>query len=338
MRPVVHLTTVLTPLVVFGLMERLFRFSGDLPWVVTVIGLVTGSVTVLLVRPGLRQLVATPWIGLGLFLAGVLLIITTPLLGWQQVRSSVEAAERGLAAQLPWLLSALILVLAGWVLLVTARRITRLPQVLTPLYLVAGEVLLLLVLEGRWFLRVVMVVFAFLLFVALEDLYLAFHQPVKHHEYASANIATYLGLVTFFLFAASLLWLMIFFAFPLWLASLLLGGMTVLLTSQALWAIGSSLIAGLPYLVIVPMITIEMFWAVSFLPTSVYVGGFLLTASYYVASGLGRNSILGTLNRQVASRYLMISSCSILLVLLFAKCQVARRCIAVILNLPDLVG
>ncbi len=332
MLPFLHLLTVLTPVVVFGLFERLFRVPADLPWVVTVIGAVTSGVTLLLARPGLRRLAQTRWVGAGLVLSGTLLIITTPLLGFQQVRSFSEGLDSGFTAQLPWLVTATVVVLAVWVMLQTARRLTPVPQVLTPLYLVAGEILLLMALEGRWFVRVVTVVFALLLFVALEDLYLAFHQPTRHSGSASLNIATYLGAVTYFAVAASLLWLMIFFSFPLWLGALLLGGLTVLLTYQTLWAIGGSGRAGIPYLVALPVVSMELFWAVSYLPTSVYVGALLLTAGWYVVSGCGRNQLLGTLHRHVVWRYLIIGGLSVLVGLLTAKCQVALPCLALLLG------
>ena len=326
MRALLHFTTFLTPVAVLALLSALFRSPATLPWVVTTIGLLVSGETLLLARPGLSRLVTRPFTGVAMLLSGVLLTISTPLLGWQQVLAVAGTLGDTEASPWPWLVTTALLVAAGSLLLVTARRIALLPQVLTPIYLVAGGVLLLLALEGRWFRQVVAVLLSVLLAVSLEDVYLAFHRPERHHASAPVNLASYLGLVTYFLYAASLLWLMAFFTFPLWLAALLLAGIAELLTYQALWAIGGSLIAGWPYLAVLPLISVELLWAISFLPTSNYVGALVLTAGYYVASGLTRNQLLGTLHRRVAVRYVAIGVSCLLAVLLTAKCDVSVTC------------
>ncbi|MDO8559609.1 MAG: hypothetical protein Q7S23_01035 [bacterium] len=336
MRPLVHFATLLTPVAVLVLMGRLFSVPDSLPWVVTVVGLLVSGVTVMLVRPGLARLAARPLTSAGLLLGGVLLVISTPLLGFQQVLTVTEAEGDTGLTQLPWVVTAVVLISAGTLVVFAARRITLLPQTLTPVYLAAGEVLLLSALEGYWFRRLVAGVFALLLFVALEDLYLAFHEPNKHQDYAPVNIASYLAMVTYFLYAAGLLWLMVFFAFPLWLAALLLAGIALLLTYQALWALGIPMGRGWPYLVSMPLLTMEFLWAVSFLPTSVYVGALVLTAGWYVASGCSRNQLLGTLDRRVVLRYVVTSAASLAVVLLTAKCDVAISCVEMLIRFPAL--
>lgn len=332
MRALIHSTTLLTPLIMLGLTGWLFQHPDSLPGIVTVVGLLVSGVTVMLVQPGLTRLAARPLTSVGLLLGGVLLVISTPMLGFQQVLTATEAEGDAAAAQLPWVVTAVVLAAAGSLVVFTARRITLLPQTLTPIYLAAGEVLLLLTLEGYWFRRVVAVMFALLLLVALEDLYLAFHEPQKHQAYAPVNIASYLAMVTYFLYAAGLLWLMVFFAFPLWLAALVLSGIALLMTYQALWALGMAVERGWPYLVAIPVVTIELLWAVSFLPTSVYVGALVLAAGYYVATGCSRNQWLGTLNRRVVLRYVVTSVVSLLVVLMTAKCDVAISCLAIVLR------
>ncbi|MDD5110389.1 MAG: hypothetical protein PHI63_04200 [Patescibacteria group bacterium] len=320
MRAFLHSTTLATPLILLVLTAVLLNNSFTLPWVVTLAGLIVSGVTVLLVRPGLQKIVAHPLTGLGLIAAGTLLVISTPLLGYQQVVATAASSETGtLTSQIPWLMVGGIVVLACLSLAVTARRMTQLPQVLTPMYLVAGEILFLMILEGHWFRWVVAVIFALLLLVTLEDLYLAFHEPSRHQAYAPVNISVYMGLVAYFLFAASLFWLMIFFDFPLWLAALVQAGITMLLAYQALWAIGCLPPRGLLFLLVMPLLSIELFWAISFLPTSVYVDAVILSVGYYLASGIGRNYFLGMLNRKVIVRYFVTSFICSALVILTAK-------------------
>lgn len=319
MRQLIHLSTLATPFAILALMEVLFRNPVGLPWVVTMIGILASSVTLFLVRPGLAHFMARPLTGLGLMFGGTLLIVSTPLLGFQQVVTATESGLKTAVAQIPWLVTAAVVVLAGGLLVFTARRLTQLPQVFTPLYLVAGEVLFLMVLEGHWFRRIVAVLFALLLVVALEDLYLAFHEPERHHAYAPVNIATYMGLVAYFLFAASLFWMMLFFNLPLWLGALILAGLSALLTYQALLSIGRLSLRGWPYVLVMPLVSVELFWVVSFLPTSVYVGAFVLTAAHYAALGTCRNYLLGSLNRRIIIRYLVTGIGLLAIVLMTAK-------------------
>lgn len=319
MRAILHLTTLVAPFTVFALEMALFSSPRFLPWVVVAVGLMISGTTLLLVRHELRQIVAKPLTGAGMVFAGTLLIACTPILGYAQVLSAVGTDTEVSAPSLPWALVAGTVVAACAGIVVTARRVTSLPQVLTPMYLAAGQILFLLVLEGQVFRRVIAVMFAVLLVVAFEDLYLAFHEPKRHQAYAPINIATYMGLVAYFLFAASLSWLMLFFGLPLWLAATVLGGLAALLAYQSLWALQTVEPQGLPYLFVLPLLSVELFWAVSFLPTSIYVNALILSGGYYVASGLMRNQLLGILDRRVGRRYLLIISVCLVIALVTAK-------------------
>ena len=315
-----HLTWMAAAAVTL-LLWQLFRQPSTLPWVAGAVGLLTSSVIFLLIRPGLKRLFTQPFTGLGLLLSGVTLVAITPLLVLRQFAGATESGPEGAAPALPWLLVAPLALASGALVVWTAHRLTKLPQVLTPLPISAGGLLLLVVLEGRWWRLVTTLLVGVLLWVAFEDLYRAFHRPSQYPAASSTNVSGNLGLVSYFFFAASILWLVVFLRFPLWLAALLLGGVAALLTYQAMWLLGSTAVQGVPYVVALTLGTIELLWVVSFLPTSVYVGALLLTAAYYIASGLARNQILGTLGRTVLTRYFLFGFSAILLVLLTAKWQ-----------------
>lgn len=318
-RALLHSITIIAPVAILLLLEVLLRNPAALPWIVTMIGLIVSGATLLLVQPELNRLVARPLTGVGLLFSGLLLVISTPLLGFQQVRTvaDIDAPESPMAW--PWVVTTVLILVSSGVMIFTAKRLTQWSQVFTPIYVVAGGTLLVLVLEGQWFRQAVAAGIAVLVAVAFEDVYLAFHEPSKHHAYAPINIASTMGLVTYFLFSASLFWLMIFFDFPLWLAALMLAGICALLTYQALWALGFTFPRGFPYLFTLPVLTMELFWVVSFLPVSVYVSALVLTVGYYVASGFSRNHLLGSLNRRVSMRYLVTAAMCLAIVLATAK-------------------
>ena len=76
---------------------------------------------------------------------------------------------------------------------------------------------------------------------------------------------------------------------------------------------------GWAYVIIITLATVEIFWAVSFLPTSIYVNGMVVVISYYLLAGLARNWLLGIRGRKVVKRYLLISFVALAIVLLTAK-------------------
>ena len=72
-------------------------------------------------------------------------------------------------------------------------------------------------------------------------------------------------------------------------------------------------------LAVITLVTGELFFAVSFLPTSVYVNGLLMTLGYYTMTGLARNWLLNIRERWVVVRYLLISFSILVIILLTAK-------------------
>lgn len=315
-----HLTW-LAPVAVTLLLLQLFRQPASLTGVSAVVGLLSSSVTFLLIRPGLQRIFSRPLTGVGLLLSGVVLVAVTPMLVLQQFAGVAESGPEATAPAIPWLLAAIVALCAGALVVWTAHRLTELPQVLTPLPLAAGGLLVVAVLEGRWLRVAVALILGLLLWVAWEDLYRAFRQPSRHLAASSANITSNLGLVSYFFFSVGLLWLEIFLGFPLWLAALLLAGVAALLTYQAMWLLGCTAWQGLPYVVAMTLVSIELLWAVSFLPTGIYVGALVLTAAYYVAAGLARNQMHGSLTRRVLFRYLLLGAAAFAGVLLTAKWQ-----------------
>jgi len=67
------------------------------------------------------------------------------------------------------------------------------------------------------------------------------------------------------------------------------------------------------------LIISEIFLTVSFLPSSIYVNGMLVTISYYMLSGLARNWLIGIKDKRVVKRYVVTSLSLLVLILLTAK-------------------
>ncbi|NQU77598.1 hypothetical protein HQ544_02780 [Candidatus Falkowbacteria bacterium] len=73
------------------------------------------------------------------------------------------------------------------------------------------------------------------------------------------------------------------------------------------------------YILIPALVLIELFWAVSFLPTSFYVNALILTVSYYIISGLIKNRLNNNLTKQIIQKYAIIASACFLLIIFTAR-------------------
>lgn len=190
---------------------------------------------------------------------------------------------------------------------------------ITPLIFLAGSLLFLSFLEGFYWRQFFCLITAVLLGVFLEMIYLWFHRRPKYQPNALENISAHLNLLTVFLLASSAYSLIIFLAFPLWLLLILFALSVLILTYELCWVDNVIFPASWPYLVVITLITLEVFLAVSFLPNSVYISGLIVAVVYYLMTGLARNWFLGVKENKVIKRYLLISLIILLIVLLTAK-------------------
>jgi len=224
--------------------------------------------------------------------------------------------------QIYWLtlVSFLVIILGVWQL--TNRRLKDEKfwyLIVTPLFLFAGGLFFLSFLEGRFFKQFFVIVLSVLVWVFLQVVFLKFHLRAKYQAYSLENIATHFNLITVFLIASSFFNLTIFLGVPAWLLVIIFAIINILLIYQLVRLSDIALAVGWPYVVVITLIAAEIFWAVSFLPTSVYINGLIVTIVYYLITGLARNRLLGVWQKQVIKRYLLISLISLAVVLLSAK-------------------
>lgn len=224
--------------------------------------------------------------------------------------------------QIYWLtfLMLAVIVLSLWQLTGRKLKNKKLWQfIITPLLLLASGVLFLSFLEGKFLKQVFLLGLVILNWSFLEVIFLLYHFRAKYQAHSLENISSHLNLVVIFLTASSFFSLMIFLAFPPWLLVLAFAIFSGLLTDQLIWANGLSLTAGWPYVIVIVLAATEIFWTVSFLPTSVYVNGLIVTIAYYLMTGISRNWLLGIKQAQVIKRYALISIICLTIILVTAK-------------------
>lgn len=191
--------------------------------------------------------------------------------------------------------------------------------IITPEILLMTGILFLSFLEGNIFKQAFIYAVVAANWIFYEVAYYWFFSRPKYQPHALENISTHINLISIFLLASSLFSLVIYFNLPPWGISLIFIAVSLLLTYQLVWASGSTISSAWIYILVVALVTFEIFYAVRFLPTSFYVSGMLVTIGYYFMSGLTRNYLLDIKDSTVMKRYAIISISALVIIVLTAK-------------------
>ena len=190
---------------------------------------------------------------------------------------------------------------------------------ITPLILLFSSTLFVAFLKTKTLKYFIVLVLAVFLAVFLETLFLSLYKPDRYQIGSLENISGYLNLISLFFLVSGLYGLLIFLVIPLWILALVLLVVSALLTYEIM-AVSEILFSkSWSYIIIFSLILLELFWVISFLPTSVYVNGLIIALAYYVMAGLSRNWLLGNLEKSVIKRYLLVSLVCFIVILITAK-------------------
>ncbi len=191
--------------------------------------------------------------------------------------------------------------------------------VTTPLFLFAGSFIFMIFLENVIARQFVIILLSVLIFAVLQSTTLKFNFRPKYQPHSLENIIDHANLLSLFLISCSLFSLSIFLAVPLYILIISFVVFIILIASQLLWFSETSIRSSWPYLFVIIILMLETFIVVSFLPTSIYVNGMILTLSYYLLGGILKNWLLGIRENKVIKRYLFASAISLIIILATAK-------------------
>lgn len=217
-------------------------------------------------------------------------------------------------------LSVLIVGWATWELTGQVLRRSRFWNFLIgPVLLVLTGWGTLVFVQDRWLAYSILIIMSCAVWLLLQVTMLYLHLRPQYQPHALENIASYLAVVIIYSSAVGLFQGRILLAAPLWLLDVTMMVVVILTTYYVIWLSDISTTFSRLYLVVVGGIMGELFIAVSFLPTSVYVNALVLTIMYYSMLGLSRNWLLGIKDVRVVRRYIGAASLLIMLTFLTAK-------------------
>lgn len=250
----------------------------------------------------------------------LLLKRTIPLLSSLLFIIIIELIRPG-AFSIYFSLIAAVLIVSASVLLLARKKLKNEAWIfiISPLLFVSNAFLFFLFLEKGIIFHILTVMAGIFLFLFLENLFIYLYLPDKYQPYTLENISNYINLVIIFLAASNAISLMTFLNIRFWLLIMPFFIIVFLLLFELLWASKISWEASKLYIIIISLALLQIFWAVKSLPTSFYVGGLVVAASYYILSGLTRYYLLNDIDKKVVIRHLLVGLGAIIITLGFAQ-------------------
>ena len=190
---------------------------------------------------------------------------------------------------------------------------------ITPIMAVNSGWSLLIFLESPSTQQLVAFVTTAAVWIFLKVTFLYFSFRPKYEAHSLENISSYLNLITIFLFSSNAFNVIVLLRVPVWQAALGCVLLFGLLSYQLFWISDITFRASWRSVLAITLVGAEFFLALSYLPTSVYVNGLMITLGYYAMTGLARNWLLNIREGRVVLRYLLISFSILAILLLTAK-------------------
>ena len=188
--------------------------------------------------------------------------------------------------------------------------------IILPLVFSAGLIMFVTMLFSRFLVQ-------FLFAVNVAFLYLYWRNIFRHEASSSRwrrtamlNISAYGNFTAYYFLASAIYGLQVFISADTWVLMLIMLAATLLMAYQSAWANGIASTAAWPYILILSVVLLQISWSTSFLTLSYYILGLIAAISYYIAMGLTRLHLLGSLNKKTVGIYLASGFGSILAVLL----------------------
>lgn len=189
----------------------------------------------------------------------------------------------------------------------------------SPLLFIFSVFAFLILNEVTAFQHIGVLVMSFLSYLYFESVYLFNFNYTHYHENSIENVSGYMNLVTFFFMSLILFAGVSLIGLPFWALAITVTIITAILLLQSVWVAGLYDSSKLIYCLALVLIMVELYWAISYLPTNFYSHGFFLTISYYCLWGLTKSEIHGILNRGLIIRYLFVTLVTSLMVILTTR-------------------
>ncbi len=216
---------------------------------------------------------------------------------------------------------AALVIIVGSVIIISKRGLgmVRLALLISLIFFNSGAYFFIFFISGELIRQSIIVTTLILNTITLTQIYYYHFRTEKYQVNALQNISSYLNLVSVFTLAGTFYSLILYLAWPNWLLSIFMFVVITVLSLQTLWVNKILAAQAWGFSAITGLVGFEVFWAISFLPSSFLVNALIVTVVYYAMVNLGRYFYLEKLYKSVVIRYLVISVSVLLLTVVTAR-------------------
>ncbi|MFH1838181.1 MAG: hypothetical protein ABH808_01640 [Candidatus Kuenenbacteria bacterium] len=167
---------------------------------------------------------------------------------------------------------------------------------ITPFLFFISSILFFIFLEGHFFLKCIIIsLFVVLQWFIYKNIFFLLKKPEKYQPNTIRNIFNFINLISIFFFANGFYALIIFIGIPVWLLTSILFLIVFLYLFQFFWINKIPEKKALFFALILGLVFIEIFFIISFLPTSFYVNGLILTLIYFNIKNISKKYFLNSI-------------------------------------------
>lgn len=158
-----------------------------------------------------------------------------------------------------------------------------------------------------------------LLYFLINQYYLYFYVPFKYQPYSLESLSLYVSIIAGLFFAIACFGSLILLQIPKYWLVLALVIFFALLTYQYFWINKYTWNKNWPFVLVIVLILVETFGAVSYLPTGYFVNSLMLSVVYYLTISLSKLSLSENLSRKKVLEFLIVSGLCLAFVLISAR-------------------
>ncbi|MEK7166831.1 MAG: hypothetical protein AAB732_00205 [Patescibacteria group bacterium] len=164
---------------------------------------------------------------------------------------------------------------------------------ITPFFFFISSFLFFIFLETNVFVKyIIIILFAYLQWFIYKNIFFLLKEHQKYQPNTIRNVFNFINLISIFFFSSSFYALIIFIRTPVWLLSVILFLIISLILFQFFWINKIQEKKAWFFSVILGLIFIEIFFIISFLPTSFYINGLILTLIYFNLKNISKKYLL----------------------------------------------
>jgi hypothetical protein len=152
-------------------------------------------------------------------------------------------------------------------------------------------------------------------YIGLRSLYFYFEKSEMYSSYYMNNFFSSAGFLVIFFTSAAIFGFISFLNMTVWPLLFLMVFVIGVILFQYFLSYNLDRRVSFSYILLVSLVMLEVSWAVSFLPLNYTVAGLVMAVFYYMAAGLTRYYIQGSLNKGVIKFYLLFGASSIFILL-----------------------